>query len=60
MMSWIGLHKFAGIIFGITQELLYITPGCVHKYTAMTAHLIKKQKKKKKWENHNNFVTNWN
>ena len=57
MMSWIGLHKFAGIIFGVTQELLYITPGCVHKYTAMTAHLMKRQKK---WENHNNFVTNWN
>ena len=57
MMSWIGLHEFAGIIFGITQELLYIKPGCVHKYTAMTAHLIKRQKK---WENHNNFVANWN
>ena len=27
MMSWIGLHKFAGVIFGITQEPLYITPS---------------------------------
>ena len=25
MMSWIGLHKFAGVIFGITQKPLYIT-----------------------------------
>ena len=26
-MSWIGLHKFAGVNFGTTQELLYITPS---------------------------------
>ena len=25
MMSWIGLHKFADVIFGIIQKLLYIT-----------------------------------
>ena len=25
MMSWIDLHKFADVIFGITQKLLYIT-----------------------------------
>ena len=25
MMSWTGLHKFADVIFGITQKLLYIT-----------------------------------
>ena len=25
MMSWIGLHKFATVIFGITQKSLYIT-----------------------------------
>ena len=25
MMSWIGLHKFASVIFGITQKLLYVT-----------------------------------
>ena len=25
MMSWTGLHKFANVIFGITQKLLYIT-----------------------------------
>ena len=24
-MSWIGLHKFAGVIYGITQEPLDIT-----------------------------------
>ena len=24
MMSWIGLHKFADVIFGITQKLLCI------------------------------------
>ena len=24
-MSWIGLHEFADVIFGITQEWLYIT-----------------------------------
>ena len=23
MMSWIGLHKVAGVIFGITQKLPY-------------------------------------
>ena len=27
MMSWIGLHKFAGASFGITQEPRYITPS---------------------------------
>ena len=27
MTSWIGLHKFAGVIFGITQDPLYITPS---------------------------------
>ena len=27
MMSWIGFHTFAGVIFGITQEPLYITPS---------------------------------
>ena len=27
MMSCIGLHKFAGVIFGITQKLLFITPS---------------------------------
>ena len=27
MISWIGLHKVAGIIFDITQEPLYITPS---------------------------------
>ena len=27
MMSWIGLHKFEGIIFGITQKHFYITPS---------------------------------
>ena len=27
MMSWIGLHKFAGVIFGITQKPPYITPS---------------------------------
>ena len=26
-MPWIGLHKFAGVIFGVTQEPLYITPS---------------------------------
>ena len=26
-MSWIGLHKFEGVIFGITQKPLYITPS---------------------------------
>ena len=25
MMSWFGLHKYADVIFGITQKLLYIT-----------------------------------
>ena len=25
MMSYIGLHKFADVIFGITQKPLYIT-----------------------------------
>ena len=25
MMSWTDLHKFVGVIFGITQILLYIT-----------------------------------
>ena len=25
MMSWIGLCKFADVIFGITQKLFYIT-----------------------------------
>ena len=25
MMSWTGLHKFADVIFGITQKPLYIT-----------------------------------
>ena len=25
MMSWTGLHKLAGLIFGITQKLFYIT-----------------------------------
>ena len=25
MMSWTGLHKFADIVFEITQQLLYIT-----------------------------------
>ena len=24
MMSWIGLHKFADVIFEITEQLLYI------------------------------------
>ena len=27
MMPCIGLHKFAGVIFGITQKALYITPS---------------------------------
>ena len=27
MMSWIGLHKFTGVIFGITQKPHYITPS---------------------------------
>ena len=27
MMPWIGLHKFSGVIFGITQEPLNITPS---------------------------------
>ena len=27
MLSWIGLDKFAGVGFGITQEPLYITPS---------------------------------
>ena len=27
MMSCIGLYKFAGVIFGITKKLLYITPS---------------------------------
>ena len=25
MMSWIGFHKFADVIFGITKKPLYIT-----------------------------------
>ena len=25
MMSWIGVHKFAAVIFAITQASLYIT-----------------------------------
>ena len=25
-MSWIGLYKSAGVIFGITEKPLYITP----------------------------------
>ena len=25
MMSWIGLHKFGDVIFGITQKLLHVT-----------------------------------
>ena len=25
MMSWIGLHKFADAIFGITQKPIYVT-----------------------------------
>ena len=25
MMSWTGLHKFADVIFGTAQKLLYIT-----------------------------------
>ena len=27
MMSWIGLHKFAGVVFGVTLKPLYITPS---------------------------------
>ena len=27
MMSWIGLHRFEGVIFGITQKPIYITPS---------------------------------
>ena len=27
MVSWIRLHKFAGVIFGIAQKLFYITPS---------------------------------
>ena len=27
MMSWICLHKFAGVIFGITQKPVYIAPS---------------------------------
>ena len=27
MMSWIGLHKFADVIFGITQKPPHITPS---------------------------------
>ena len=27
MMSWIGLHKLVGVVFGITQKQLYITPS---------------------------------
>ena len=27
MMSWIGLHKFEDLIFGITQTPFYITPS---------------------------------
>ena len=27
MMSWTGLHKFTGVIFGITQKLRYIIPS---------------------------------
>ena len=33
MMSCTGLHKFAGVIFGITRKPLYITPSnLVKKY----------------------------
>ena len=27
MMSWIGMHKFTGEIFKLTQKSLYITPS---------------------------------
>ena len=27
MMSWIDLHKFADVSFGISQEPLYVTPS---------------------------------
>ena len=32
MMSWIGLHKFAAVIFEITQQLLYITASNLVRY----------------------------
>ena len=42
MMSWIGLHKFAGVIFGITQKPLYITPSnLVRQYIAVLGYLPK-------------------
>ena len=31
-MSWIGLRKFADIIFGITQKLVYIIPSDLFRY----------------------------
>ena len=27
MMSWLGLHEYESVIFGITQKLLYIAPS---------------------------------
>ena len=32
MMSWFDLHKFADVIFGITQRLLYITSSNLARY----------------------------
>ena len=33
MMSWIGVHKFTDVIFGLTQKPLYITASnVVRKY----------------------------
>ena len=32
MMSWIGLDKFANVIFEITQQLLYITSSNLVRY----------------------------
>ena len=38
MMSWIDLHKFADVIFGITQKLLYIITSNLIITWTVTGH----------------------
>ena len=43
MMSCIGLHKFEGVIFGITQKPLHIIPGQMISHKKVSRDLTKKK-----------------
>ena len=40
MMSWIGLHKFADAIFGITQKPLYIVSSNLIKQNVLVSSYL--------------------